>query len=382
MKLRTSILFLSSMLLAFASTEAAEPAGFPEGYSTEAARDMSTQTSNASSGWRLSAGGQWRQIGRVSFRGGSRAGLGNLPAVPNGGKAQSGYTNGYVRPDSAGGAETWNWGYTDAAQVQGNFLVLNGNLPTGARTRTTTQSYQTDWQDDLANAGFFVLLESPTLAGWQHLTLSAALGYGFAMDQSRQDRLAFRAERSSFQLPGGGADHYRISGESSLPSAPYSGTFTGPGQMISRTPTFRLGGGGGKHLGTEVFTSQLSQSLEVQLHTFSLGPRAGVNFANLRMLAGLGFALNVAAWNAESRETLRSDQRGTVKVWRDEASGTDLLPGAYAELGAEWTLKRNWYLTGGLRFDWSQSLEGGLGGAEWDVALGGWTASLGAGFRF
>jgi hypothetical protein len=333
--------------------------------------------------WTVGAGVQWRQIGQASFRGGRQAGQSHLPAAPrSSGGISTGYTNGFVSPDSTGGSQTWNWGYSSAAQVNGDLLTLSGTSGQ-VTSRTVASSYSTDWSDDLASPGIYLLLESPELAKWQHLSLSAALGYSYAQDDTTQESLAFRSVRTSFQRTRSVTDVYDIPAIAPPPTAPYSGSFNGPGPVISRTPVRRLGGGvRERDLGSDIFTSHLRQSLEVQLHTLSFGPRMGLEIGSLRLLAGLGFALNIVLWDADSRETLRSDRHGTLRTWRDTANGTDVLPGVFAELGAEWRFTKSWSLATGLRYDWSQPLEGRIGNAAFEVDLGGWTAQVGLAFHF
>ncbi len=333
--------------------------------------------------WTVGAGAQWRQMGEASFRGGGRAGRQHLPeALKSGGGISTGYSNGFVRPDSSGGNQTWNWGYNSASQVSGDFLTLSGSSRE-VISQTLASSYNTDWSDDLSGVGFYLTLGSPELLRWRKLTLSAALGYSFVQDDTSRESLAFRAERREVLRTRSVTDLYDISAIAPPPDAPYSGSFAGPGPVISLRPARSSGGGVSEQSrGTEIFTSQLRQSLEVQLHTISLGPRVGMEWGSLRVLGGLGFALNIVPWDADSRETLRSNQRGTLKTWHDTASGTDVLPGVYAELVAEWRFAKRWSLSTGVRYDWSESLEGEVGNAEFDVDLGGWTAMLGVGFHF
>ncbi len=335
-------------------------------------------------GWTLGAGPQWRQIGEASFRGGGRAGPSHLPAPPKGGGGiRGGYSDGYVRPDATGSGQTWNWGYNSASQINGNNLTLSGSS-SEIVTRTLARGYNTDWSDDLSNAGFYLLLESPELVKWEHFSLSAALGYSFAQDEVGRRAVAFRAERFTTLRTRNVTDVYDISAIAPAPAAPYQGTFNGPGPVISLTPASSSGGGGTRErlLGSEVFTSYLEQSLELQLHTLSLGPRTSMEFGSLRLLAGLGLAVNIVPWEAESRETLKNSRGRTLKTWTASESGTDVLAGLYAELGAEWRFTKRWSLNTGVRYDWSQPLEGEVSGTEFDVDLGGWTAMLGLGWRF
>lgn len=330
--------------------------------------------------WTVGAGALWRQMGEVQFHGGRRANASHLPAGINR-RSGAGHPNGYVLPDSSGTSQTWNWGYDSPSQISGNYLMLDA-YSSSLNSRTSVSKYNTDWSEDLESAGFYLSLESPTLFQSNKLTLSASLGYSFTEDEVSQNSLAFRAIRSNVLRTYHGRDFYDVSALSPLPSAPNQGTFNGPGPIIDVNPVQRSGGVKESIAGTEIFTSHLQQSLEVQLHTLSLGPRAGVELGNVRLLAGLGFALNIAPWDAESVETLTSSRSGVLRKWHDSSSGTEILPGAYAELSAEWNFAKQWLLSAGARYDWSESLKGEVGNASFDVDLGGWTAMLGLGFRF
>ena len=80
-------------------------------------------------GWTIGAGVQWRQIGKASFDSRPRANASAFPASAADGYQAEGnghYSDGYVLADSSSGAKTWNWGYDNASQVQGDTLTLHG----------------------------------------------------------------------------------------------------------------------------------------------------------------------------------------------------------------------------------------------------------------
>jgi hypothetical protein len=328
-------------------------------------------------GWSLGAGVQWRQIGEVSFRGATLRGPRHLPSAPSGSSGSIGYSDGFVRRDSSGGGQTWNWGYESASQIRGNGLTFNGSS-SQLTSRTITSRPNLDQSDEASGLGFYIRLDSPEVLNWRHLTLSAGLGYSFAQDKVGRSGIAYRAERQTFLRSQTVRDVYDISAITPLPDAPYNGTFSGPGPVISISPTRREGGGSRERLlDSEVFTSQLDQNLQLQLHTFSLGPRAGFEFGRLTTQCGIGLAVNIVPWDFTSRETLRSNRRGKLKSWPQSESGIDILPGVYAELATQYRLSKRWSVNTGIRYDWSQNLEGEAAGTVFEVDLGGWTATLG-----
>jgi hypothetical protein len=333
-------------------------------------------------GWTLGAGFQWRQMGEASFHGGRLKGPSLLPPAANTYRGSTRYRDGFVSPDSTGGAQTWNWGYNSASQVSGNNLTLSGTS-TQIISRTLTSGSHMEDAEDPSGLGFYLSIESPDLVQWSHLSLSTALGYSFAQDEAGSSGIAYRAERQVIERSQSLLDVYDISAITPLPTAPYSGTFSGPGPVISMAPASRNRSSVTERLlFSEVFTSHLDQSLDLQLHTFSLGPRVGFDLGRFHLQAGLGLAINIVPWDFDSRETFRSNRRGTLKTWTTSDSGTDILPGLYAELAAQYRLTKRWHINTGVRYDWSQSLEGQVAGTTFDVDLGGWTATLGIGWDF
>ena len=118
------------------------------------------------------------------------------------------------------------------------------------------------------------------------------------------------------------------------------------------------------------------------MHTLSLGPKASWHRNKLRVSGGLGLGLNIADWDAESVETLSSDKGKKVKQWSEGSSGTEVLAGVYAELGAESALSERWSVFTSARYDWVQDFSGSVANSTFDLDLGGFTAMLGVAWRF
>ena len=332
-------------------------------------------------GWTLGAGVQWRQIGEVSFGGGHRARTSDIPVMRGESSGSGpGYSNGYVLPDSTGGANTWNWGFNDPSQVVGNTLTFSGSN-TEIFQRVLSQTLDSAWSDDLAGLGIYFELESPVLLKWKRFNLSAVASYSFVQDETEQSADAFSAVRQTMLKHNSFTDAYDIAGIA--PVTPQQGTFNGPGPVISRTPQSRSGGATKlTMLDDEVFTSRVDQSFKINLHTLSAGPRIGMDFGKLRATAGLGLAINIADWEAASNETLSSETRKVLKRWQDTTSELDILLGAYVELGAQYAINERWSINANLRYDIAQDLSGQVANTPIDLDLGGFTAMIGVGWRF
>ena len=163
----------------------------------------------------------------------------------------------------------------------------------------------------------------------------------------------------------------------------HQGTFYGPGPLLNRTPDTSNGGGPAlRVLDDDLFTSTAEQSLTVRLHTLSLGPRAIMNFGRVNAQVGVGLALNIVDWSAKSDETLKDGTGSVLQQWHDSASGTELLPGAFGELGLDIKLSQAWSLAIAARYDYAQSFSGKVGASEFDFDLSGFTGKVGLEVNF
>ena len=76
----------------------------------------------------------------------------DLPVASSSGAAHGDYVDGYVRQDSSGnaGGMTWNWGYNNASQVQGDTLTLHQAASTSLGGDSLSQDGGPQWGFDLA----------------------------------------------------------------------------------------------------------------------------------------------------------------------------------------------------------------------------------------
>jgi hypothetical protein len=325
--------------------------------------------------WTLSAGVQWRQFGHLSFDNGSAQAWGfHLPASPSHSGIAT-YKDGFVSPDIGGSDSTWNWGYANAGQLNGNTLTFHGTQITGS---TMINSFNTDWSDTPNGAGVFLKLQSQELLRVHGISLSASLGYSWSRADSSNDAVAFRAEQQT--LTNTVTDRFDVTGVA-VPPAPYSGSFVGPGPTIGLNPSKRSIDASNAHI-DEVFTSTLHSSLRTDLHTFSFGPDAAFDFKRVRVGVSSGLALNIANWTADTREDLRNRSGLMLASWQHHETGTEVLPGYFIEANASYAISPRWSLVASARYDWAQSLRGHVGGSSFDLGLSGWTLGLGASYKF
>jgi hypothetical protein len=299
-----------------------------------------------------------------------------------------------------------------------------------------------DWDSQLSGSGWFARVESPAIFTRDALAVSMEIGYSFAnADTGRSNGGVFGAQQGTEQLTsksiktsslsttttGTGSstttirvinsitDTYDVSAflEERASNAPYSGTLMGPGTQISNIPDSRVitsattsettgttptststttssnkitPGGASTRLTTVDFFSNVTESLDIDLHTASIGPHFSWEMRRVRVGLSTGLALNIASWNADYYEDLFVKVNGhnarLLAAYHESNGGTKLLPGFYLEANSNVTLTRRVSLFAGGRYDWAGSLHGNVGPSNFSLDLGGWTAQGGITIAF
>jgi len=333
--------------------------------------------------WQISAGYVWRQLGNLHFNTNARAQSYPIPAFdtsnagPGGSASVHGghvYNDGFVSSDSSGpgGSDTWFWGYQSASQLNGNDLAFHGTANQYNQTSSTVR--HPGWNSNMAGGG-------PILsADWNGIELKPGLRLGaefsaslIQADEGRTlNTLRVEGQMIAAQI----TDHYTVD-PLAVPSAPFSGTFAGPGPTIPSSPASREINSLGKPSTTTYF-DEVSERLRLALTTLSLGPRAGYQRDRFSATAGIGLALNIASQDADKTDSLyRRQQSGTALLarWHDHQEGTDVLPGLYMQAGVEYAINAKWSAQVFGRYDWSRALEAQVGGSTFHLGLSG--ASVG-----
>jgi hypothetical protein len=260
------------------------------------------------------------------------------PGPTSGSAVNRNYDDGYNRVDSSGnaGGYTWYWGYQSAQSVQGGNLVLQSYS-------TPANAASNDRQDDPQHG--LELSYSRELyrkKSWR-AGLEGAFGYSLISiaDSHNLKANVFRTN-DSFALPG-----------IVPPQAPYNGTFTGPGPVISSTmtPANRsvdvLPGAatitGSRSIDSDLFTIRLGPYLEVPLDDkFSL--IFGGGLALVWAQTDFSFRENVTISDPTYGVTLNSGQRsGSV-------SQTDFLVGGYVSGSLAYAITREVSVFGGAQY--------------------------------
>ncbi|MBN2505820.1 MAG: hypothetical protein JXQ71_03910 [Verrucomicrobia bacterium] len=232
-------------------------------------------------GWFVRAGG------RALF--GVKSSVRRLPAsAPSRGM----FDNGYVLPDirGTGTGRTWNWGYTDAAQVAGNQLNLQRftDLPMAGL-------YDNRGEDAIFGGEIFTGAElARFFIGRREARLGFEIGYAyhaFSADEHSTAQAHSTLDLAAYNL-----------GTTFAPPAPYAGSYAGPGPEIDLEPSLS---GTLSSPSTATFRGELDNTL----HTFKLGLwleyplarqlRAGlsVGYASMFVDSQLAFTENITFAN-------------------------------------------------------------------------------------
>lgn len=351
--------------------------------------------------WRISAGYAHRQFDHIGMATGSESALFSLPrlarasahgdsgAGPATGYADRKYRDGFVFIDSAtvsGGGDTWNWGYDSSSQVgTGSLTYHGGDGATSSWSDSSSATNPGSWNGD-DSAGGPVLQIDRFIARAGQFDIGASLQWGFWNLDGSHSGTSFAAQQSSAVHQRHATDVYDTAGII-VPLAPYQGSYNGPGPLLRNEPSQRHHSTG-RTLDQDsvTFANRIGESFDVDLHALSLGPTVSFPFGRFAITVSGGLALNIASYDASHTETLTAtDASGssrTLQTWRDSASGTDVLLGAYTQGALSCAITDRLSVSAYGRADWSKTLEKEVGPSTLTFDPGGWSAGAMVSWRF
>ena len=276
----------------------------------------------------------------------------------NPGPASSGvnhnYDNGYNRVDSSGNTGqgacencTWNWGYRNASQVSQDGLFISYSA-------TSTEG-EADADEDVNHGAEFTYQRELGRIGKAYWGVEGAftymtLGLEGSLDTTRTtDRYSLTVEGTTITPP--------------LP--PYSGSFQGPGPVISDIPIRAI--------------SQLASSsrdFDVDIYGFKLGPYIEWPFAEKWSLLFSG-GLAVASVNSDFKLT-----DGLTRA-SDSDSDSDWNVGAYVSANIIYNITRSVDVFAGAQYQYLGEYSHKFGVHEAELELGETVFGVvGVGFSF
>ncbi len=258
------------------------------------------------------------------------------------------YDDGYVHVDSSGnaGGLTWNWGYQNASQVQGNTLTMH-------RTSAAVNGVDTLEQNDDPHAGFDL--------AFGH-RLGAVLGGTWGL-QAAFD-FADISINDNHPRTGTGtliSDAFSLGGVIP-PQAPYSGSFNGPGPLLGDTPTEAM------TPYTVPITGQ--RTLDAQIYVLRAGPYCDFLFGKRwsgRLGGGLSIAVADTKYSFNETITIGS---GRVVNNAGSSSGEEFQAGGYLEGKLLFALTHRTSLFAGAQYEYLGSFSRTAGNERAQLEMG------------
>ena len=280
--------------------------------------------------------------------------LGNIPSSSAPGPATGGatdrtYDDGYVKVDSSGnlGGQTWNWGYNNGTQVQGDTLNFH--------SASSAMNAQSEKSDD-PQLGFELAYGRRLGKVSEHGSWGLMAAFNFTDFSIRDGR----------NISGNGSlitDSYALGG-TVPPEPPYSHGATGFGPIIGDSPN--------RTVSADAVTITGTRKLEAQLYGLRLGPYLDLPITRRfsgRLEGGLSLALVDSTFSVN--ETL-SFAGGSVVSRVGSASKTDVLAGGYIGGDLSYTLTQRTSVFTGAQYQYLGTFSQTVAGekAELDLAGG------------
>ncbi len=282
--------------------------------------------------------------------------VGNLVLSPVGRTTPNGnpynYNDGYVLTDVSGnaGGQTWNWGYDSSSQISGNTIQMHQTAAAG----NVSSSDSTD----LSNPGWggeLIYDRELGARGGMHYGFEAAVNYA---------NISLRASGSGTGDIIQTTDAYAFNSGATPPTAPYQGTFNGPGFLIGSSPA-----GSSSTVTPGAASITTSQKLDADIWGMRLGPYLDFPVderVELSLSGGLALALlnTSASWT----EIVNMAGSGPLSA---SGGGHDLsfLWGGYVGANLSWQLSKHWDAEAGAQYQYLGVYRHSFDGSDVELSL-------------
>ena len=241
------------------------------------------------------------------------------------------YDNGsYNLVDISGnaGGLTWNWGYEDPGQLQGNGLVMQS---ASSPNDVTSKNRQDDPQHG------FEITYSRELHRGEKWRLGAEAAFGWTTVDVGDSKVL---QGNVNQI----IDTYSIPPGVVIPNAPYHGTFEGPGPLINALPDRNT------TVLSRAATITGNRELESDVYTLRIGPYFEVPiYKRLYGILSGGLTLAIGDTDFSYRETVTIEGSGTV-TRTSSGSQTDFLVGGYVTGNLAYHINDEWSAFAGIQY--------------------------------
>ena len=247
------------------------------------------------------------------------------------------YDDGYVLTDVSGnfGGQTWNWGYDNVSQVN-----ASGADSVDLHRTVATDLPASNSGDDSPYVGAELTYnyELGVKEDWHHLRYGLEGAVNFMP-------IAFNSGGSYDATLLLQTDTYSYMSGTTPPSAPYQGSFNGPGFVINDTPTSSAT----VLIPGATFIAQ--QHFEANLWGFRLGPYLDLPVSEkMDLYFTGGLAVGVLDGEASWRENLILPGGAGSLGASGSGSDTSVLYGYYLSLRAAYQFTERWSVEAGVQY--------------------------------
>jgi len=250
------------------------------------------------------------------------------------------YDDGYVLTDVSGnaGGQSWYWGYDNASQVNAG----NSTVAFSHTTATPNGGSSSRADNDTSIPGFELAYDRQlgVLEGLHHLRygIEAAVNYQ-AISMNNNSTFGATANRQT--------DTYGYTPGTTPPSAPYQGSYNGPGFLIN-VPS-------GSTANTAIPNATVSTRdvFDGNLLGFRLGPYLELPFGGkeqqFTIALSAGLAAGVLYADESWQQTIVIPGNASITT-HGGGNDVDMLWGGYASLNVACQMDEQWSLVGGVQF--------------------------------
>jgi hypothetical protein len=265
------------------------------------------------------------------------------------------YNNGYVLTDVSGnaGGQTWNWGYDHSSQVN----AVNHTVSFDRTTAVANGSSSSGTSDADVTTGFELAYDRQlgVKEDWHNMRYGIEAAFNYTpIDINSTTTFGATASQQT--------DVYGYTPGTTPPSAPYQGSFKGPGFVLNVPRT----GTSTAVIPNATVTTQ--DSLDANLWGFRLGPYVEFPFGKKQQFTlslSAGLAVGLLDANESWKQTVTIGGGSTTS----HGGGEDFsaLWGGYAGLNAGYQFTEHWGIAGGVQFQDLGTYNHSFGGR--DVSL-------------
>ncbi len=263
------------------------------------------------------------------------------------------YDNGYVHPDVSGStSSTWNWGYTSASQVQNGSVNLT-------RLDGTPRAGTFDYPSKTLYGGEAVV--GIEMARFDFRKREAKFGFeaGYSYSQIKTQSQSISTGTVTYV-----SDAYSLGGLTA-PAAPYSGSYSTPGQLIALSPVSAAPV-------TSAASASLSSQVRGEFHNIRVGPWIDLPWSSrfsTAFSAGYVTIYGRGVLDLTESVSIASGAIPPITLPSGRYTRTQFIPGAYVQIRLEYRLTHliGLYVGGEFQYNTGMTVNAPTRAARFDL---------------